>query len=201
MGATWRGNILITADASDCLLFWRCSQELAAKGLPGPLLSTMPGEDLELQGAQMYLEAGTDSPHALHTELEVPVPKTIPSPGAAYKETQLSIRHAALPGTWTGPAHNGSTAARLNCNFVVGLTTAIQNGTLWLPPQGLVVHAVDNTILVNELHTERQRYLSFNQQRISCMASVDGASSVIATASECGAVHDFHKPVCCQLWL
>jgi hypothetical protein len=190
MGAALLGSMLVTADASDCLHFWRCGEQLAFKDPPKPLLRKMP-EASNLQGTQEHIAAEPGSLQDLPAG-QAAEPKASPISGAVYKETELSIRHAALPETWTGSApdpQTSLTAPRLNCNFVVGLSAAVQNGTLWLPPQGLVVHAVDNTIVVNELHTGRQRYLTFNQQQISCLASVDCASSVFASASECDAAH------------
>ena len=55
----------------------------------------------------------------------------------------------------------------------------------WLPAQGLLLYAVDNAVIVDDLRSKGQKFLVFNQQAITALAVVGGRSAVIASASRC----------------
>lgn len=210
-GLALHGNTLITADAGDSLLFWRCTPALAlpASGTPQVTQDGMPSVALTAaQAARETSRAALAEPQVggpgaaapVVTDADEAEPRStsvVPEYTAAVPapHPELPARpYGTLPGLPAGAESDqlvGSTAPRMVCDSVVGLCATTKDTMLWLPPQGLLLYAVDNTVVVDDLQSRRQRFLVLSRQPVTCLASVAPNSPVIAAASECAPV-----PVC-----
>jgi hypothetical protein len=78
----------------------------------------------------------------------------------------------------------GSNAPRASSAAIFGIGHTDRNTALWLPPKGILVYAVDNTVVIDDLRTRRQRFLVLNQQHVTALASPGPSSSTLAIATE-----------------
>ena len=194
---TMHEQTLITTDAADCLLFWRCTPALARLSGSLPCMSPEPTSQCEAQ--QLDCRADVARPSALqeqtsalgesprlHGSVPEPCSGAVEHNGAYWQGAGRSYGSSpGVPAAEDADQLVGSTAPRMVCDFVVGLNSTARHALLWLPPQGLLLYAVDNTVVVDDLQSRRQRFLVLNRQPVQCMASVAPASPIIASASEC----------------
>jgi hypothetical protein len=195
------GNTIVTADSGECILFWRCAPALRSalparatndvQDVANAALNTSAGQ---AEAPLPEAESSADSPQEPRSTRVVPQPATrsaqaaIGDPVPPVYGSLPGVPHSELPGVPQAmPAgrQSDSRAPRVTCDCVVGLCASEQSNMLWLPPQGLLAYAVDNTVVIEDLQGRRQRYLVMNQQRITSLAAVGPKSPVIGTAAEC----------------
>jgi hypothetical protein len=107
--------------------------------------------------------------------------------GAVTIDASLST-YGTMPGLQRGQqqAHScGTTAPHAVSVAVMAMGHTHKNTALWLPSEGVLLYAVDNTVVVDELRTRRQRYLVLNKQNVTALAASGASSSTVAIAVEC----------------
>jgi hypothetical protein len=193
-GTVQLGDTLVTADAGDCLLFWKCSNSLTHP--PSRSIGAAPLDTCTAPRDASFTNGSKEHPEDAVIPQELRLSRVVPEPHAtlrgAHDAGPLSGLYGSLPGLPRGTSNEvlvGSTAPRLVCDSVIGMSHVARNTMLWLPPQGLLLYAVDNTVVVDDLHSRRQRYLVLNRCPVTSLASVAPNSPIIAAASECSPLH------------
>lgn len=120
----------------------------------------------------------------------VPEPSsvTLEEPGCgATAKPYMSIPTAPMPATGA----SNLTAPRPTCDRIIAMAHESPSSSAWLPAQGLLLYAVANAIIIEDLSNRRQKYLVHNRQAITTLAVVGGGSAIVASASRC--VNRIHK--------
>jgi hypothetical protein len=108
--------------------------------------------------------------------------------GVVTIDAALSSTYGTMPGLQRDQqqAHScGTTAPHAVSVAVMAMGHTHKNTALWLPSEGVLLYAVDNTVVVDELRTRRQRYLVLNKQNVTALAASGASSSTVAIAVEC----------------
>lgn len=126
--------------------------------------------------------SATEAPEEPRCSRIVPEPSaTAPAPPTVGTAAAPYLSMPCAPAA--APSASSATAPQPACDRVIGMAHEHPHTSAWLPAQGLLLYAVDNVVVVDDLRSRRQRLLVHNQQAITALAVVGGKSAVIASAS------------------
>eukprot|EP00892_Ulva_mutabilis_P005257 jgi/Ulvmu1/3102/UM015_0142.1 len=196
MDAVQVGETLVTADSSDCILFWKCNSNILPAIPPSAPDCGPSQENISMNVHPVASPSDPGAPdEAMRMGTAAPEPRsslTVPEPSATAMAPSCAggppaAPYQSLPAVAMAPqVACGATAPRPTCDRIVAMAHQHPGTAAWLPAHGLLVYAVDNAVVVEDLRSQRQRFLVFNLQPITALAVVGGRSAVVASASRKG---------------